>query len=49
MRADALETVYAEPDAVARALELMEERDLVLILAEDVSAVLAQVRPRGSE
>ncbi|HYC33700.1 MAG TPA: cyanophycin synthetase [Gemmatimonadales bacterium] len=49
MRADAIETVYAEPDAVARALELMEERDLVLILAEDVSAVLAQVRPRGSE
>jgi cyanophycin synthetase len=45
MRADAIETVFAESEAVTRALQLMEERDLVLVLAEDVRAVLDQVRP----
>ena len=49
MRPEAIETVFAEADAVSRALALMEERDLVLVLAEDVPAVLALVRPRGTD
>ncbi|MDP9348332.1 MAG: cyanophycin synthetase, partial [Gemmatimonadota bacterium] len=42
---DAYETVLPEPEAVARALEIMEEGDLVLVLADDTTAVLAQVEP----
>jgi cyanophycin synthetase len=43
--ADRRETVLAEPEAVARALDLMEEGDLVVIVADDTDAVLAQVQP----
>jgi cyanophycin synthetase len=39
------ETVLSEPDAVARALEMMEDGDIVLIVADDTAAVLAQVQP----
>lgn len=39
------ETVLSEPEAVARALEMMEDGDLVLIVADDTAAVLAQVQP----
>ncbi len=39
------EVVMREPDAVARALELMEEGDVVLVLADDAAAVLAQLEP----
>ena len=39
------ETVLPEPEAVARALALMEDGDLVVILADDTAAVLAQVQP----
>jgi cyanophycin synthetase len=40
-----METVFSELDAVDRALELMRERDLVILLAADVPAVLDRVRP----
>jgi cyanophycin synthetase len=43
--ADRWESVLHEPDAVARGLEMMEDGDLVLIVADDTEAVLAQVRP----
>ena len=39
------ETVLSEPDAVARALEMMADGDLVLIVADDTAAVLAQLQP----
>ncbi|HEU4885335.1 MAG TPA: cyanophycin synthetase [Longimicrobium sp.] len=39
------ETVLSEPEAVARALEMMQDGDLVLIVADDTLAVLAQVQP----
>ncbi|HEX2203089.1 MAG TPA: cyanophycin synthetase [Longimicrobium sp.] len=40
---DRWEAVLAEPAAVERALELMEEGDAVVILADETAAVLAQV------
>ena len=40
-----METVFSELSAVDRALELMRERDLVVLLAADVPAVLDRVRP----
>ncbi|HEX6370049.1 MAG TPA: cyanophycin synthetase [Longimicrobium sp.] len=39
------ETVLSEPEAVARGLEMMEDGDLVLIVADDTAAVLAQLQP----
>ena len=48
LAAERIETVFAEGDAVHRALGLMGERDLVVVLAEDVPAVLDQVRSRTS-
>lgn len=39
------ETVLSEPKAVARALEMMQDGDIVLIVADDTAAVLAQVQP----
>jgi cyanophycin synthetase len=39
------ETVLSEPEAVTRALEMMEDGDLVLIVADDTAAVLAQLQP----
>jgi len=41
---DAIETVMPEPEAVAHALRTMAGGDLVVVLADDVGAVLAQVR-----
>jgi len=46
--ADRIEVVLQEQAAVARGLELMRERDLVVITAVDVPAVLEQVRPLRS-
>ncbi len=37
--------VRREPEAVARGLDLMEEHDLLVIIAVDVPAVLEQLRP----
>jgi cyanophycin synthetase len=45
MADERIEFVPMERDAVARGLAMMEERDLVVITAVDVPAVLAQVRP----
>ncbi len=45
MGADRYETVWEEPEAVARALEMMQPGDLVVILADDLSAVMAQLQP----
>jgi len=42
---DQWEAVLGEPEAVARALELMSDGDVVLIAADDTAAVLAQLRP----
>ena len=42
---DRTETVYSEPEAVARAVEQMRDRDLVVILVDDVPGVLEQLRP----
>jgi hypothetical protein len=44
MPAHAIEFVPAEPDALARGLSIMRERDLVVITAVDVAAVLGQLR-----
>jgi cyanophycin synthetase len=46
--ADRIETVFAEPDAIARALGAMQDGDLLVVLAEDVQGVLTAVRPRAS-
>jgi cyanophycin synthetase len=40
-----VETVYTEGEAVARAVEQIGERDLVVVLADDVPAVLDQLMP----
>jgi cyanophycin synthetase len=42
---DAHEVVLSEPEAVERALSLMREGDLVVILADEPAAVLAQLQP----
>jgi cyanophycin synthetase len=40
-----VKTVYTERDAVEQALEEMQEQDLVVVLVDDVPAVLAQLNP----
>lgn len=47
--ADRREEVFPEPEAVARALEIMRPGDVVVILADDVPDVLAQVQPLMSD
>ncbi len=42
---DRIETVLSEPEAVARAVAEMGEQDLVVVLADDVAAVLEQLLP----
>jgi cyanophycin synthetase len=39
------EAVLGEPEAVERALEMMEDGDLVVIAADETAAVLAQLQP----
>jgi cyanophycin synthetase len=46
---DRWEAVLSEPEAVERALGMMEDGDLVLIVADDTAAVLAQLRPHVVE
>jgi cyanophycin synthetase len=48
IRGDQIECVPTEREAVARALALLGEGELAVVLADDVSAVLAQVRPHAS-
>ncbi|HEU4452092.1 MAG TPA: cyanophycin synthetase, partial [Longimicrobium sp.] len=43
--ADRHESVLDETEAVARALDMMEDGDVVVIVADDTDAVLAQVQP----
>lgn len=45
MTEDRIERIYAEPRAMARALELLGENDLVVSLIDDVPAVLEQIQP----
>jgi cyanophycin synthetase len=40
---ESIETLLSENDAVARGVELMRERDLVVVLADNVPAVLEQL------
>jgi cyanophycin synthetase len=42
---DQVETVYSEGEAVAHAVERMRDGDLVVVLVDDVPAVLEQLRP----
>ncbi|MEX2571147.1 MAG: cyanophycin synthetase [Gemmatimonadota bacterium] len=42
------EVVLREADAVERVLSTLEDGDLAIVLAENVGAVLAQIRPRVS-
>jgi cyanophycin synthetase len=42
---ESIEIVLSEADAVSRGVELMQEHDLLVILAADVSAVLEQLGP----
>jgi cyanophycin synthetase len=42
---DRVETVFSEGEAVAHAVEQMRDRDLVVVLVDDVAGVLAQLRP----
>jgi cyanophycin synthetase len=42
---ESIEIVLSEADAVSRGVELMQEHDLLVILAADVSAVLEQLAP----
>jgi hypothetical protein len=42
---DRVETVYTEGEAVSRAVGQMAEHDLVVVLADDVPAVLKQLLP----
>jgi cyanophycin synthetase len=42
---DRTEAVYSEHEAVTRAIEQMQDQDLVVILVDDVPGVLEQLRP----
>jgi cyanophycin synthetase len=46
---EAIETVYPETDAVVHAMDLMGPGELVVVLADDVEAVLGCVRERARE
>ncbi|MDQ3242753.1 MAG: cyanophycin synthetase, partial [Gemmatimonadota bacterium] len=49
MREEQMEVLYDEAEALAHALKTMGDNDLVFVLADDVRAVLAQVRLLSSE
>ena len=46
---EGIETIYPETDAVAHAMDLMGPGELVVVLADDVEAVLGCVRERARE
>jgi cyanophycin synthetase len=48
LHGDQIESLPTEAAAVTRALEVIGDGDLLVILADDVAAVLAQIRPRAS-
>ena len=49
MSEDRIDIVYDEGEALAKALSGMQDNDLVFVLADDVPAVLEQVRRLSSE
>jgi UDP-N-acetylmuramyl tripeptide synthase len=49
MSRDRYEIIYDETDAIRRAIELMYENDLALVLADDVNASLSTIRSYTSE
>jgi cyanophycin synthetase len=49
MREDQMEEVFNEEEALAKALDAMQDNDLVFVLADDVPAVLEQVRRLSTE
>jgi cyanophycin synthetase len=48
LHGDQIESLPTEAAAVTRALEVIGDGDLLVILADDVAAVLAQIRPHAS-
>ncbi|WP_420128628.1 cyanophycin synthetase [Longimicrobium sp.] len=46
---DRWETVLSEPEAVDKAMEMMQEGDIILIVADDTAAVLEQLQPHVVE
>jgi cyanophycin synthetase len=48
LASDRIDTVFAEQEALSHALGGMQDGDLLVVLAEDVSGVLGAVRPRAS-
>ena len=48
MSDDHIEIVLKEMDAVNRVLEILQEGDLAIVLADDVAGVLALLAPRSS-
>jgi len=48
LHGDQIEVVADEPAAVDRALSLLGEGELMVVLADDVPGVLAQIRPRAT-
>ncbi len=49
MREDQMEIIYDEAESLKRALSMMEDNDLVFVLADNVPAVLDQVRELSTE
>jgi cyanophycin synthetase len=49
MTENQFETIYSEPEAIARAMSKMKDNDLVVILADHVGASLDTVRAYSSE
>ena len=46
LHGDQIEQVHDEEAAIARAVEVLGEGDVAVVLADDVPGVLAQLRPR---
>jgi len=49
MREDQMEIIYDEAESLRRALSMMEDNDLIFVLADNVPAVLDQVRELSTE
>ena len=44
MRDDQMDVIYDEREALQHAMSIMQDNDLIFVLADDVPAVLEQVR-----
>jgi len=49
MNEDQYETMFTEPEAIAHAISQMQDNDLVVILADDVSRSLDAVRKYSTD